>query len=278
MIYLLLAIAASALISTLIRISNDKVKNNIAMLVMNYAMCLVLSVYFTGIGRMFPAEPELPATALMGVVHGMLYLGSFLLLQGSIRKNGIVLSSIFMKLGLLVPMTVSIFLFREIPSAVQAVGFAIAVAAIILINYEGSGTAFRFNWGLLLLLLGGGSGDAMSKIYEQLGSSALAPQFLLYTFITALTLGIVLMFVKHQHVGKYEALFGLAIGVPNFFCAKFLLKALDFLPAVIVYPTFSVGTILVVTLTGVLLFREKLKKQQWLALGIILLALALLNL
>ena len=39
-----------------------------------------------------------------------------------------------------------------------------------------------------------------------------------------------------------------------------------------------VVTLLVITLTGVLLFREKLRKQQWIALGIILLALALLNL
>ena len=43
------------------------------------------------------------------------------------------------------------------------------------------------------------------------------------------------------------------------------------------YPAYSVGTILVVTLTGVLAFREKLSKQQWFALGMILVALVLLN-
>ena len=48
-------------------------------------------------------------------------------------------------------------------------------------------------------------------------------------------------------------------------------------PAVIAYPTFSVGTILTVTLTGVLLFKETLAKRQWIALAIILGALVLLN-
>jgi multidrug transporter EmrE-like cation transporter len=50
------------------------------------------------------------------------------------------------------------------------------------------------------------------------------------------------------------------------------------LPAVIVYPTFSVATILVVTLAGVGLFRERLRKLQWVALAVILAALILLNL
>ena len=43
------------------------------------------------------------------------------------------------------------------------------------------------------------------------------------------------------------------------------------------YPTFSVGTIIAVTLCGVLLFREKLEKRKLLAIGIILGALVLLN-
>ena len=50
------------------------------------------------------------------------------------------------------------------------------------------------------------------------------------------------------------------------------------MPAVIAYPTFSVGTILTVTLAGFLLFKERLSRRQWIALAIILCALALLNL
>jgi multidrug transporter EmrE-like cation transporter len=47
---------------------------------------------------------------------------------------------------------------------------------------------------------------------------------------------------------------------------------------VIVYPTYSVASILLITLAGTLLFREKLNPRQWIGLGIILPALALLNL
>lgn len=277
MLNLIFAIASSSLISILMRISTDKVKHNIGMLAMNYITCLGLSVFYTGIVSLFPASPDLLQTLAMGAIHGTLYLVSFVMLNISTQRNGVVLSSIFMKLGLLVPMVVSILAFGEMPTAVQAVGFVIAVAAIVLINTQPGNKTFSFNWLLLLLLIGGGSGDAMSKIFEELGNPNLAPQFLLYTFLTALVLCLGLMLLKKQRIGKPEAIFGLLIGIPNYFSAKFLLGALETLPAVITYPTFSVGTILVTTLAGVLFFKEQLTKRQWIALSIILIAVALLN-
>lgn len=277
MLSLIFAIASSSLISIFMCISTDKVKHNIGMLAMNYITCLALSVFYTGTGSLFPASPDLPQTLAFGTIHGTLYLVSFVMLNISTQRNGVVLSSIFMKLGLLVPMVVSILVFGEMPTAVQAIGFIIAVAAIILINTQPETKTFSFNWLLLLLLIGGGSGDAMSKIFEELGNPNLSPQFLLYTFLTALVLCLGLMVLKKQQIGKSEALFGLLIGIPNYCSAKFLLGALETLPAVITYPTFSVGTILVTTLSGVLFFKEQLSKRQWLALSIILVAVALLN-
>ena len=117
----------------------------------------------------------------------------------------------------------------------------------------------------------------MSKVFEEVGDPALSEQFLLYTFAAALVLCAALMLRRKQRPGKWEVLFGLLIGIPNYFSARFLLRSLESLPAVIAYPTFSVGTILVITATGLGLFRERLSRRQWLAVAIILLALVLLN-
>jgi drug/metabolite transporter (DMT)-like permease len=67
--------------------------------------------------QVFPVtQPGFPLTVIMGGVNGALYLLGFVLLQYNTRKNGVVLSSVFIKLGLLVPMVLSVFLFREIPT------------------------------------------------------------------------------------------------------------------------------------------------------------------
>lgn len=276
MIWLLLAILSSAMVSIIMRLSTDRVKNNVAMLVMNYLMCLILSLLYAG--NALPGSPSaLPAAAAMGAIHGALYLASFALLQLNVKKNGVVLSATFMKLGLLVPMVVSVFLFGELPSAAQIAGFVTALAAILLINMEKGAARVRSGAGLILLLLGGGAADAMSKVFEELGDRSLADVFLVFTFIAALLLSILLMFSKKQRPERSDSFWGLLIGIPNFFSAKFLLLSLRDISAVIVYPTYSVATMLVITLTGVFAFREKLGRRQWIALGVILAALVLLN-
>ena len=277
MLYLILAILSSVLIALLMRISAGKIKANISMLAVNYLVCLLLAAGYSRFQVFSFRAAGFPAAVGMGAVNGVFYLLGFLLLQINTRKNGVVLSSVFLKLGLLVPIVVSVFLFGERPALLQILGFILAVAAIILINYEKNTSLRGPRMALVLMLLAGGSGDAMSKVYEVLGTAAYGDSFLFYTFVSAFLLCVVLILWRKERPGKQELLFGLLIGIPNFFSAKFLLMALGQLPAVVVYPTFSVATILLVTLAGVCLFRERLRRAQWASLAVILVALVMLN-
>lgn len=277
MINLVLAVVSSVLISIFMRVGSDKVKSNISLLAMNYVVCIIMAGAYVGFDVVLPEAEGFGQMLGFGVFNGVLFLTSFMCMQYNTIKNGIVLTSIFNRLGLLVPMTLAIFAFGEMPTALQAVGFVIAVASIILINFEKGASRAGSKLTLLLGLLLCGSCDAMSKIYERLGSAALSDQFLFYTFAMAFVLCMAIMFIKKERPGLKELIYGVLIGIPNFFSAKFLLASLDSLDAVIVYPTYSVATMLLVTLAGVVIFREQLKKRQWIALGAILVALVLLN-
>ena len=277
MIYLLLAIVSSAMIAVIMRVSSRRVRGDISMLAVNYLTCLLLGAWYAGFPLLPVRSPGFPVTVGMGAVNGILYLAGFVLLQYNTGKSGVVLSSVFIKLGLLVPMVLSVFLFGEMPSTMQCVGFVLAVGAIILINYEKGISFSGFRLPLVLMLLAGGCGDAMSKVFEVYGPETHGDLFLFYTFVSAFLLCVVLIFRKKERPDRYALLFGALVGIPNFFSAKFLLMALGKLPGVIVYPTYSVATILVVTLAGVCLFKERLRRSQWLALSVILAALVMLN-
>lgn len=277
MLFLILAVISSALVSVTMRLSKAKTDGGVSMLAVNYLMCLLLALLHTGHRALPTPSSGLTLTLVLGLINGLLYLLGFVLLQENVARNGVVLSAAFMKLGLLVPMAVSILFFGEQPTFLQVLGFLLAISAIILTNSGTDGVSGKFRAGLILLLLAGGGGDAMSKIFEELGPAAYEEQFLLFTFISALILCLCLMVRKRERPGKAEALWGLLIGIPNYYSARFLLLSLEEVPAVIAYPTYSVATIAVVSLTGVCLFREKLSRRQWTATGIILAALFLLN-
>jgi drug/metabolite transporter (DMT)-like permease len=118
----------------------------------------------------------------------------------------------------------------------------------------------------------------MSKVYEELGSRDLNEQFLLYTFISAIVLCTLAAVWNRQGLTRDDVLFGCLIGIPNFYTARFLLAALAYVPAVIVYPTYSTGAILIVILISAVCFRERLEKRRVLGIICILAALVFLNL
>jgi len=278
MIFLCLAILSSALVSIFMRLSENHIKNNASMLAVNYVMCTFMAALYAGPADLFPRQAGLGTTLLLGVISGVFYLGGFLLLQWNVSKNGVVLSATFMKLGVLVPTLMSILIFHESPSPAQVLGLAGAFAAILLINFQrGAGKAAN-GAGLIVLLVIGGMTDAMSKIYEQVGRPELESHFLFYIFLSALILCAGLIVFRKQRVGSTEVFFGLLVGVPNYFSSRFLLLSLSNVPAVVAFPTYSVATIVLVTLVGRLCFRETLDRRRQSALLVILLSLVLLNL
>jgi multidrug transporter EmrE-like cation transporter len=82
---------------------------------------------------------------------------------------------------------------------------------------------------------------------------------------------------NYKSIGRKEVFYGFLVGIPNFYSSKFILRALEVLDGVIIYPSFSVGTLLVVTIAGIIFFHERLRKLQWIAVALIIVALVLLN-
>lgn len=276
MVYLILAILSSALISVLMRISEKYSRSGIAMLAMNYLMCCLLGVVHAGGTQLFPRTAGMGLTVLLAAISGILYLSGFVLMQWNIPRNGVVLTATFMKLGVIVPTAVSILVFGENPRVSQFIGIALAICAIFLMQGKGEKGASSI-LDLIGVMLAGGGGDVMAKVFDETAPAALKNQFLLYIFIVAFILCVFLCAMKRQKPEWMDILFGLAIGIPNYYSARFLLLSISEIPAMVAYPSFSVGTIIVVALAGVLGFKEKLNRRKLAALCIILASLVLLN-
>lgn len=278
MISLLLSTFCSAMLSIVMRCSEGRVRSKTAMLAVNYLTCMVLTGCSIGLGKMPLAAQGMVRAVGLGLINGVFYVSALLAMQFNIRRNGVVLPSVFSKTGsLMVPLILAIFLFGEMPSTWQTAGIVLAVAGILLMNYRKGSTVGSLG-ALIVLLLTEGLASSMSKVYREVGVSALSDHFLFFTFTSAFVICLVLILRQKESFGLKEIIYGVLIGVPNFVASRLVLKALESLPAMIVYPFRSVGSIVLVMLAGLLVFRERFGKRQLAAMLVILFALVMLNL
>lgn len=250
MIYLLLAIISSAFVSITMRFSDKHVTHTMIMFTANYLICTVLSACFGFLQSVPSSDGGFGFAAFLGLISGFMYLASFMLLQKNIRENGVVLPATFMKLGVLVPTLMAILIFHEQPGIMTVIGFCIAIVAIIIINGKSRQNEKHKTGLLLLLLISGGFTDSLANIYDKTGVSDLKDFYLMITFAMACLLCILLAIYKKQSPNLTDIGWGLLIGIPNYFSSRFLLLALNKMPAVIIYPAQNVGAILVVSLAG----------------------------
>ena len=276
MVYLLLGIVCSSGVTLMMRFGEKRCKNKYSMLEGNYIACILLAFCFMKDRNIFPAGGSRSALAF-GAVNGVLFLAALVLCQMSIRKNGPILTSTFSKLGILIPTLMSVFLFKERPRVLQVAGILLALAAIVLIQFEKNTGEAGFKTGLVLLLIAGGAADGMSKVFEQLGERKYDDHFLFYTFLMAGLLCLLLIWKEKEKIQLSDLWCGLLVGIPNYLSTRFLLKALADIPAYLTYPIYSVGTIAVVSLVSMTVYQDKLSKRQYAGIGVVMTALILLN-
>lgn len=272
MFNLFLAIVSSALVSIVMRLSGRRVKSELFMFTGNYLTCSLLGAGFGGL-KPFGIPGGGWAIGL-GLTAGVLYLATLMLLRACMNRDGVVISGVFMKLGVLVPTLMAVVVFGERPDAYVICGFIIALAAVLTVNGVEKGG------GLLpiALLVVGGLTDSLSNIYDKMGTAAHKDMYLFITFSTACVLSIIVGLIKGQRPGVKEFIWGAALGIPNYFCSRFRLAALTTLDAIVVYPVFSIGVLLIISLAGVIAFGERPSKRQIIGLAMIPAALILLNL
>ena len=247
------------------------------MLAAGYLSCTILSILHTApLHTNSIAQDSLP-TIMLGILGGILLLAGFVALQVNTKINGVVLSGVFAKLGVIIPALVSILVFKEQPKLIQVLGFILTLIAIILMNSGKKDSKTTSITALLLLLLSNGLADSMAKFFDEFGNHSLEGFYFIFTFVVAFLLSCALAIIKKQHVSAPDIYYGLLLGIPNFYSIRFLTKAVMEIPAFIAFPTYSVSTIILISTIGVIFFKEKLTRNQKYGFVLILFALILLN-
>lgn len=285
MIFLFLAILSSASIALILKSSESRDLNRYAVTSANYVAAFTISIIFSlkSSSVSFDPGPSLYSAVIIGLFGGVLYFLGFIFIQKSIRENGVGITGAVAKTGIILPVILSMVLWKEIPNFLQSAGVILSITAIVMINISPReiNSTKSINKTIILLFLIVGFAEFSNKLFEIYGGSDYKAVFLFVVFFTAfwVSLFFTLKGVKKgRKVTKTDILTGLMVGIPNMFASYFLIESFNYYKASVVFPTVSSGTILLINAGGFFIFGERLKRKDIFAVLMIIAAIVLMNL
>ena len=279
---LLLAIIFSAMIPVLMKYAHNSNSSDEVILTFNYLVAVSVSIIFTLVkldnySELFSDPGSIVSLLATGVVTGLLYYFGFYFYQKSVRENGVSLSIAIGKMGIIIPMLLSLLLWHEIPAPLQWAGILLSMMAIGIININSAdfrGASIKTS--LLLFFIIGGSGDFFNKLFEVNVGSEYSDLFLAVVFGTALIASLNNT-VRQKNINRQSVVYGLAVGAPNMLTSFFLISALSMVNATVAFPLYSGGAIMLSMLWSMFAFGERLKRKDLFGIIMIFIALVLIN-
>jgi len=260
--YLILTILCSTTIALVLKHSDTKRGELIVLLAGNY---LVASVISLGVFIFNEDTAYSYQTIIFGVCLGLLFVLSFFSFAKAVSHAGTSLATVSSRLSVIIPITFSIIIYNEVPSALNMIGFVFTFITLVLFYFSVAGqnsTGNKFNsyFYLFVSLIGIGVSDFCLKIFNNWRPHSEEPLFVLTIFTSALVYALLFIIIKKVRIERYTLLLGIGLGVPNFFSTYFLLGALFLLPAILVYPLVNIGIIIFTAIFAYLLWKENINR------------------
>ncbi len=224
-------------------------------------------------------QPWLPIAILLGFI----FVSLFQVMAYASQLIGVATTTIANKITFIFPTALGIIFFNEDWNLLKLLGFIVAIAAIFLSAEKKielpKGNSYAI---IALLFFGGGVLESLLNYSNKhLIAKGDTSFYFGYLFFFAFVFGIIMMIrqiLKTKTLPtRKDILWGVILGIPNYFSMYLLLESLDELPSSTVFPVANMGVILFSTLFSVILFKEEISKKKALALGCSILAIALIS-
>nr|WP_309757536.1 EamA family transporter [Flavobacterium sp.] len=278
MLFLILSVICSVTVGILFKIARKYTINHTQIVAWNYvfAMLFCYATFSPDITKVNSTAPW----ELYSVI-GILLPIIFLFLAASIKHMGIVKTDAAQRLSLFIPILAAWLIFNEQFSILIIVAFVVAVPALLLILSKSTqSTATKWVYPAVVLI---GFG-VIDILFKQISSFTSLPYTTSLFVIFGIAMTIMIAVVAYEIILKNivlktsNVIFGALVGMFNFGNILFYLKAhQDFSKSPsTVFAGMNLGVIVVGSLVGVLIFKEKLSKLNFLGLSLALVAIVLI--
>lgn len=286
MIDLLLSILASTLIFLIFKLFDRFNINTLHAIVINY-----ITACFCGIitsKNQLNVQEIIHSEWIFGaIILGFLFISIFYVMAITSQQNGLSVASVATKMSLIIPVVFGIYVYHESTEFQKLLGIFFALFAVYFVSVKNQ-TKFNFKSNLMfpiILFLGTGIIDTSIKYIEtSYIKEGGIPLFSATIFFFAACIGIVILIIKivkkDFKFNPRSILGGIALGLVNYASIFYILKALnhDSLESSTVFTLNNVAILILTSITGLIIFKEKLSFKNWIGVGLSIISILLVTL
>ncbi len=284
MIYLLLSILSSTVIFVIFRLFKKFEINTLQAIIVNYFIACAVGYFGFIENKDFTKVPQ-EGWFIGTLILGFLFITVFNLAAITTQKSGLSVVAVASKMSVAIPVFCGIFLYNESTGFTKLMGIGLALVAVYL-------TSIKTDKGLniqpknlifpLLVFFGSGITDTSIKYLEATYVSKTdVGLFSSAIFASAGMIGIFIL-IFQGITGKLKFNFkniigGIVLGFPNYFSIYFLVMALrsNGFDSSTIFTLNNVAIVAFSTLAGILLFKERLIRQNWIGLALAVISIIL---
>jgi len=282
MIYIVLSVICSVTVAVLLKLAKRYQINIIQAVTVNYFTALSLCFLF------FKPDVQLLTTSAPWPIYialAILLPSIFLVLAASVKKLGIVKTDIAQRLSLFIPILAAYFIFKEGFNEYKLIGLAIGFLAIILTFVRKSDQeATAKHWIYpIAVFIGFGVIDVLFKqiaLYKDLPYTTSLFMVFALAFVVSMAIVIFMVITRKTKLQLVNLACGLILGFFNFGNILFYMKAHKAIaenPST-VFAAMNMGVIVVGSLIGIFIFKEKLSKLNYVGIFLALVAVIFITL
>ncbi|WP_010521032.1 DMT family transporter [Aquimarina agarivorans] len=279
MSYLLLSICASSVLFVVFKLFAKFKINTIQAIIFNYLVAAVCGYIAHNKPITIPQITQF-SWFYYSLGLGLIFIAVFYAMAITTQRNGMSVVAVASKMSVVIPILFGVFVYNETIGRIKVLGILIALFSIYLVTVNPNKIKSSSLLFPILVFIGSGLIDTSLKFLQ---TNFVKPQdvsiFSATLFVTAGFTGIlIIIFQALQKKFTFEfknLIGGIVLGVCNYFSIYFLVQAISYkgMESSTLFTVNNVGVLLVTTILGVLLFKEKLTQQN--KLGILLAAVGI---
>ena len=228
-------------------------------------------------------------TLLIGIINGAaLFMYNFSAIHAA-QSGPYTLQSIMSAFGnILIPLLASVVIWNDRLRLIQGIGIALMLAAFVLYNAQGLRglkIGFKgFGW-FLLVFVTNGVYSALNDAQQRIELGGYRTDMIIISFLTTAVISAISLALSRSpgvrsavKMPPRAMLYAVAASVSAAAAINLLMTALNYVPSYLLYPIGSGALLILNTLLGCVVLRERIKPVQYAGIAVATLAIVFTNL